>query len=50
MSSGPKREIVDDYSEEKIINAVIKVTRTEEKVIYFLEGHGERGIQDTEAE
>ena len=50
VSSGPKREIVDDYSEEKIINAVIKVTRTEEKVIYFLEGHGERGIQDTEAE
>jgi ABC-type uncharacterized transport system involved in gliding motility auxiliary subunit len=50
VSSGPKREMVDDYSEEKIINAVIKVTRTEEKVIYFLEGHGERGIQDTEAE
>ena len=50
VSSGPKREMLDDYSEEKVINAIIKVTRTEEKVVYFLEGHGERGIQDTEAE
>ncbi|MEE8161101.1 MAG: GldG family protein, partial [Acidobacteriota bacterium] len=50
VSSGSKREMVDDYSEEKIINAIIKVTRKEEKVVYFLEGHGERGIQDTEAQ
>jgi ABC-type uncharacterized transport system involved in gliding motility auxiliary subunit len=46
--AGPnKREIVDDPTEEKITNAIIKVTRDEEKVIYFLSGHGERGIDDS---
>ncbi len=42
--SGPKTEVVDQYNEEKITNAIIKVTRKGEKVIYFLEGHGEKDI------
>ncbi|MFQ5930511.1 MAG: GldG family protein, partial [Acidobacteriota bacterium] len=50
VMSGPKKEIVDDFSEEKITNAIIKVTRKEEKVVYFLQGHGERDINDTEAQ
>lgn len=50
VSSGIKREMLDDYNEEKITNAIIKVTREEAKVVYFLQGHGERDIQDTEAE
>jgi ABC-type uncharacterized transport system involved in gliding motility auxiliary subunit len=41
---------VDDLSEEKITNAIIKITREEEKVIYFLQGHGERDIDDDTAE
>jgi len=47
VSSPEKRETVDDPTEEKITNAIIKVTRDEEKVVYFLTGHGERGTGDT---
>ena len=50
VMSGAKKEIMDDFSEEKITNAIIKVTRKEEKVVYFLQGHGERDINDTEAQ
>ena len=48
--SGAKREIMDDADELKLTNAIIKITREEEKVVYFLEGHGERDTGDTEAE
>ena len=48
--SGAKREIMDNPDEQKLTNALIKITREEEKVIYFLEGHGERDTGDTEAE
>ncbi|MEE8348621.1 MAG: Gldg family protein [Acidobacteriota bacterium] len=44
--SGDEQVLVDDLSEEKITNAIIKITRDEEKVVYFLQGHGERDIQD----
>ncbi|GAB4241651.1 MAG: Gldg family protein [Acidobacteriota bacterium] len=47
---GPaKREILDEATEEKITNAIIKVTREGEKTVYFLTGHGERSIDDFEA-
>jgi ABC-type uncharacterized transport system involved in gliding motility auxiliary subunit len=46
---GPsKREILDDYSEEKLTNAIIKVTRDLEKKVYFLTGHGERSLDSSE--
>lgn len=32
------------YTEQDFTNAVIKTTREKFKVVYFLEGHGERGI------
>ncbi len=48
--SGAKREIMDNPDEQKLTNALIKITREAEKVIYFLEGHGERDTGDTEAE
>ncbi len=48
--SGPKTEIVDDATEEKVTNALIKVTRKEEKTVYFLQGHGERALNDTAPE
>jgi ABC-type uncharacterized transport system involved in gliding motility auxiliary subunit len=50
VMSDTRQELVDDYSEEKITNAIIKVTRKEEKIVYFLQGHGERDVQDTEAQ
>jgi ABC-type uncharacterized transport system involved in gliding motility auxiliary subunit len=48
--NGPKREVIDNADEQKITNAIIKITREEEKVIYFLQGHGERGLDNVEAE
>jgi ABC-type uncharacterized transport system involved in gliding motility auxiliary subunit len=47
---GEEQVLVDDLSEEKVTNAIIKITREEEKVIYFLQGHGERDIEDGAAE
>jgi len=35
---------VDELTEEKITNAIVKLTRTGEKTVYFLEGHNERAI------
>ncbi|HLV00294.1 MAG TPA: Gldg family protein [Acidobacteriota bacterium] len=48
--SGTRREVLDTFSEENLTNALIKLTRDEEKVIYFLEGHGERALDDFEAQ
>ena len=45
-----RREMLDNADEQKITNAIIKITREEEKVIYFLQGHGERGLDNVEAE
>ncbi|MCZ6769359.1 MAG: Gldg family protein [Acidobacteria bacterium] len=47
---GAKREIMDNVDEQKLTSAIIKITREEEKVVYFLEGHGERDTSDTESE
>jgi ABC-type uncharacterized transport system involved in gliding motility auxiliary subunit len=32
--------------EEKLTNAMVKLTRTGQKLVYFLDGHGEKGIED----
>jgi len=34
-----------DLNEEKLTNALVKLTRASAKKVYFLEGHGERPIQ-----
>ncbi|MEW5979057.1 MAG: DUF4350 domain-containing protein [Acidobacteriota bacterium] len=39
--SGQKREKVEGNQEEAFTNAILKVTREKNKVIYFLEGHNE---------
>jgi ABC-type uncharacterized transport system involved in gliding motility auxiliary subunit len=44
VESGVKRETITDFSESNLTNAMIKVTRELDKVIYFLQGHGERTI------
>lgn len=46
IESGIKRETVTEMSEANITNAIIKVTREQDKVIYFLTGHGERSVKD----
>jgi len=43
-----KENRITATSEEEITNAIIKVTREKNKVIYFLEGHGERSIEVTD--
>ncbi len=59
LESQGKRETVDllDFNgrwqadnEERLTNALIKVTRETEKAIYFLQGHGERDIEDSREE
>lgn len=47
IECGGKRETVDKLDESNLTNAIIKVTRDKEKVIYFLTGHGERSIADS---
>jgi ABC-type uncharacterized transport system involved in gliding motility auxiliary subunit len=46
LESGDKESRITTSSEEDITNAVIKVTREEKKIIYFLEGHGEASIEE----
>ena len=45
--SGATTEIVDDFDEARITNAIIKVTREGQKIVYFLTGHGERSPEET---
>jgi ABC-type uncharacterized transport system involved in gliding motility auxiliary subunit len=44
LMSGGKQEKIGFESEEKVTNALIKVTRDEVKTIYFVKGHGENDI------
>ena len=50
VESGAKRELVEKLTEENLTNAIIKVTRDQDKVIYFTTGHGERSIKDNSVE
>lgn len=47
IEAGDKESRITSTSEEDITNALIKVTREEKKVIYFVEGHGEDTIEDS---
>jgi hypothetical protein len=42
VTNGRKEEVVSDLSEEKVANAVIRVSRESGKKVYYLSGHGER--------
>jgi len=48
LECGDKESRITATSEEEITNAIIKVTRERKKVIYWLEGHGEASIEDTQ--
>jgi ABC-type uncharacterized transport system involved in gliding motility auxiliary subunit len=48
LESGAKEEKVLTADEENLTNALLKIIREGKKVVYFLEGHGEHSINNTE--
>lgn len=48
LKNEDRTNVVTKISEEAITNGIIKVTRAEAKTIYFLEGHGEPSIDNTQ--
>jgi ABC-type uncharacterized transport system involved in gliding motility auxiliary subunit len=46
VESGIKRETVEEITQSNLTNAIMKVTREQDKVIYFLSGHDERQIKE----
>lgn len=44
----PRTEKILDAEEEKLTNALVKVTRPSKRTVYVLKGHGEREITNTE--
>ncbi|MBN1113908.1 MAG: Gldg family protein, partial [Oligoflexia bacterium] len=47
---GGKETTFDKLTESDITNAIIKLSRKEKKMIYFLTGHGERDIESEQPE
>ena len=45
--SGKRKEKILQSDENAITNALIKVTQKKKKTIYFLTGHGEKGLKDS---
>jgi ABC-type uncharacterized transport system involved in gliding motility auxiliary subunit len=45
-----KKQTIQNADEESITNAILKLSRNEQKRIYFLIGHGERSIEKAEKE
>lgn len=50
LSIGEERTVLDEVHEEAITNAILKITRTGEKKVYFLTGHNERPIDGAGAD
>ncbi len=48
VASGEKHEKVDNSQEETVTNAILKVTREKNKVIYFTQGHNEADVNGQE--
>ena len=48
VESGGRRKTFSNIKEEILMAAVLQVTRAERKKIYFLEGHGEKDIGETD--
>jgi len=48
LEAGGQETRITTSTEEDLTNALIKSTRETKKVIYFLEGHGEHSIEQTE--
>jgi ABC-type uncharacterized transport system involved in gliding motility auxiliary subunit len=50
LECGEMREELTAQDEQTVSNALIRVTRERKKILYFTEGHNERGIDDGAAE
>ncbi|MET0553917.1 MAG: GldG family protein, partial [Vicinamibacteria bacterium] len=50
VERGTRREKVSNDSEQDITNAIIKVTRDVQKTVCFVDGEGERSLDDSQAE
>lgn len=50
IESGNKRESIEKLNEADLTNAILKVSRNQDKVIYFMTGHGERSVLDPSPE
>lgn len=46
LETSDKQEKIAAATEEALTNALIKVTRKEQKTVYFLKGHGERALDE----
>jgi ABC-type uncharacterized transport system involved in gliding motility auxiliary subunit len=46
VKCGDRETKITGTAEEDLTNAILKVARSEQKKIYFLAGHGERGLED----
>jgi len=47
IEAGDKQNRVTTASEEDVTNALIKATRAQKKVLYFLDGHGEGSVDES---
>jgi ABC-type uncharacterized transport system involved in gliding motility auxiliary subunit/ABC-type transport system involved in multi-copper enzyme maturation permease subunit len=47
IEAGDKESRITTTTEEDVTNALIKATRAQKKVIYFLEGHGEERVDES---
>jgi ABC-type uncharacterized transport system involved in gliding motility auxiliary subunit len=50
VERGTRREKISNDSEQDITNAIIKVTRDVQKTVCFVDGEGERSLDDSQAE
>ncbi len=50
LSMGGKQSSVTDATEESLVNALVKLSREKNKVLYFLSGHGEIDLSNNEAQ
>ncbi|MBI5746859.1 MAG: GldG family protein [Nitrospirae bacterium] len=48
LESGEKEARAKTTGEQELTNAIIRVTRNEKRSVYFVEGHGEHGVDDIE--
>jgi ABC-type uncharacterized transport system involved in gliding motility auxiliary subunit len=48
LVAGDRDERVEDNNEQGITNTILRVTREQKKVVYFLTGHGERDLENIE--
>ena len=49
VERGSRREKISNDSEQDITNALIKVTRDAQKTVCFVDGEGERGVEESDA-